>query len=843
MRAELPWNVAGIPPEVRDAARAAARREGLSVGEWLSRHILRDASGLEEDASTLRAPGETPDNWEAPSAAVLQRDSRETPATQGESQSHEAWRRIEEQLRGIGRRLDSNERSHGESNRFLSRTAQDMNASSRGQAQAVEQLSLTVGDLRERLERLERSAPGGNIREAIKALHLGLSRLADQLTANAGKSAGQMEQLTANLEKLAAHLGKVWENADSNARLLNQRIDLAQIELTKRLDDSERSLNARLSAAEKTTRFNTNALDHALEKIETAASQRAAELAESQRRVSQHEENLRELKESLAQLEARLPGIKLEARLNTIERSIGGLKETVTERGSVPAFGTAVQDVSQRLDRLEKDHAELMGDPWTKPALEPLDIFAPYPSERLAETPPEQALSVPEAPEQETPTQETPIQETASQGTAEQEPVVSAFFASEPEIFIPQEQEPERESEEMAPFAPRDYGFHPLQEAEDKAEEEADIAFQEIFAESQRDDILAEAQRSAQAALERAENERITRLSSYHGGSDAADSEEKPRSRYLVPVAAILVVAIVATAALLMSQRAKRLGEQLAASSPMTDKIPVLPSLPANPQIAAAPSARDSGPQNDQTSEIPSTSREIAQEAPATDPGKPAATTPAPRTVASAGGDRVVQLADAGNPMALTILGLRALDGTGSTPVNLPDAVKFLTRAADKGQAVAQYRLGTLYERGQGVAADTIKAMHWYDLAADQGNRKAMHNLAVAYASGPAGQRNMTLAAHWFAKAAALGLADSQFNLAVLYERGEGVSQSLTDAYKWYAIAALSGDAEAKARLGVLDTQLSESDRTAAGKAAAGFHASPLMRSVNVPPEPADLGT
>ena len=838
MRAELPWNVAGIPPEVRDAARAAARREGLSVGEWLSRHILRDASGLEEDASTLRAPGETPDNWEAPSPAGLQRDSQETSATPGESQSHEAWRRIEEQLRGIGRRLDSNERSHGESNRFLSRTAQDMNASARGQAQAVEQLSLTVGDLRERLERLERGAPGGNIREAIKALHLGLSRLADQLTANAGKSAGQMEQLTANLEKLAAHLGKVWENADNNARLLNQRIDLAQIELSKRLEDSERSLNARLSAAEKTTLFNTNALDHALEKIETAASQRAAELAESQRRAVQHEENLRELKESLAQLEACLPGIKLEARLNTIERSIGGLKETVAEHGSVPAFGTAVQDVSQRLDRLEKDHAELMGDPWTKPALEPLDIFAPYPSERLAETPPEQELSVPEAPEQETPTQETQVQE-----TAEQEPPVSAFFASEPEMFVPQEQEPGHESEEMAPFAPRDYGFHPLQDTEDKAEEEADIAFQEIFAESHPDDILAEAQRSAQAALERAENERITRLSSYRAGSETADDEEKPRSRYLVPVAAILVVAIVATAALFMSQRAKRLGEQLAASSPVTDKIPVLPSLPANPQIAAAPSAQDSGPQNDQTSEIPSTSRDTVQETPATDPGKPAAQTPGPKTVASAGTDRVVQLADAGNPMALTILGLRALDGTGSTPVNLPDAVKFLTRAADKGQAVAQYRLGTLYERGQGVAADTIKAMHWYELAADQGNRKAMHNLAVAYASGPAAQRNMTLAAHWFAKAAALGLADSQFNLAVLYERGEGVPQSLTDAYKWYAIAALSGDAEAKARLGVLDTQLSESDRTAAGKSAAGFHASPLMRSVNVPPEPADLGT
>src|SRR3984885_11472733 len=41
MQPDLPWNVAGIPPEAREAARASARREGLSVGEWLTRRILR----------------------------------------------------------------------------------------------------------------------------------------------------------------------------------------------------------------------------------------------------------------------------------------------------------------------------------------------------------------------------------------------------------------------------------------------------------------------------------------------------------------------------------------------------------------------------------------------------------------------------------------------------------------------------------------------------------------------------------------------------------------------------------------------------------------------------------
>jgi localization factor PodJL len=212
----------------------------------------------------------------------------------------------------------------------------------------------------------------------------------------------------------------------------------------------------------------------------------------------------------------------------------------------------------------------------------------------------------------------------------------------------------------------------------------------------------------------------------------------------------------------------------------------------------------------------------------------------AARTAASVSMDRVNQLANSGNATALAILGLRALDGATA---NLPDAVKFLTQAAEKGQAVAQYRLGTLYERGQGVAADAVKAVHWYGLAANQGNRKAMHNLAVAYAGGVGGKKNMAEAARWFAKAAALGLSDSQFNLAVLYERGDGVPQSLVDAYKWYSIAAASGDTESKARIGVLQTQLDDADKAAADKSAATFHAAPLSRSANVPPEPADLGT
>jgi hypothetical protein len=34
-----PWTVKGIPPEERNAAIAAAEREGLTIGEWLTRAI------------------------------------------------------------------------------------------------------------------------------------------------------------------------------------------------------------------------------------------------------------------------------------------------------------------------------------------------------------------------------------------------------------------------------------------------------------------------------------------------------------------------------------------------------------------------------------------------------------------------------------------------------------------------------------------------------------------------------------------------------------------------------------------------------------------------------------
>src|SRR5439155_15467721 len=109
MRAELPWNVAGIPPEVREAARAAARREGLSVGEWLTRRIVQSFSDLSEETPSYERPYERSaplTSWSLPSG---RRDTEEMLGRVGrsEAEASDAFRRIDEHLRFVTRRLDS----------------------------------------------------------------------------------------------------------------------------------------------------------------------------------------------------------------------------------------------------------------------------------------------------------------------------------------------------------------------------------------------------------------------------------------------------------------------------------------------------------------------------------------------------------------------------------------------------------------------------------------------------------------------------------------------------------------------------------------------------------------
>jgi len=130
--------------------------------------------------------------------------------------------------------------------------------------------------------------------------------------------------------------------------------------------------------------------------------------------------------------------------------------------------------------------------------------------------------------------------------------------------------------------------------------------------------------------------------------------------------------------------------------------------------------------------------------------------------------------------------------------------VHMLEEAADQGHAEAQYILGLLYSKGQGVAQDYAAAMKWYRMPADPGDVPAQYHLGHWYRNGQGVAQDYSAAMKWYRMAADQGDAQAQYNLGEMYYEGHGVAQDYSAAMKWYRMAADQGHAGAQGSLGVM---------------------------------------
>ncbi|MHB0774699.1 tetratricopeptide repeat protein [Halomonas sp. WWR20] len=100
-------------------------------------------------------------------------------------------------------------------------------------------------------------------------------------------------------------------------------------------------------------------------------------------------------------------------------------------------------------------------------------------------------------------------------------------------------------------------------------------------------------------------------------------------------------------------------------------------------------------------------------------------------------------------------------------------ALELVQPMAERGDAHAQYSLGRMYARGQGLAQDYPEAARWYRKAAEQ------------------------------------GLTEAQYALGSLYANGEGLPRDPVKALRWMIQAAEAGDAQAKAARESLEQEMS----------------------------------
>ncbi len=117
-------------------------------------------------------------------------------------------------------------------------------------------------------------------------------------------------------------------------------------------------------------------------------------------------------------------------------------------------------------------------------------------------------------------------------------------------------------------------------------------------------------------------------------------------------------------------------------------------------------------------------------------------------------------LADQGNAAAQFSLGLMHYRGNGM-PQDYAEAVKWYRKAADQGDTRAQFNLGNMCYEGQGVQQDYAEAVKWYRLAADQSEPRAQLQLGLMYNIGLGLPKDHVLAYMWLSLSAAQGFQDA----------------------------------------------------------------------------------
>jgi TPR repeat protein len=173
---------------------------------------------------------------------------------------------------------------------------------------------------------------------------------------------------------------------------------------------------------------------------------------------------------------------------------------------------------------------------------------------------------------------------------------------------------------------------------------------------------------------------------------------------------------------------------------------------------------------------------------------------------AKASGLAVKYLADAaakGNAPAQYLLGTLYLEGRGVT-ADVPRAKALFVSAAEAGNTDAQNALGQMLRKGLAGPRDDKAAASWFEKAAAQGNMLALTNLGYMYSNGLGVPQNEEKALDMTRRAASAEVEEAQHNLGWMYQQGRGVAQSTPEAVSWYRRAAEQGYSPSALNIGFI---------------------------------------
>jgi TPR repeat protein len=146
-------------------------------------------------------------------------------------------------------------------------------------------------------------------------------------------------------------------------------------------------------------------------------------------------------------------------------------------------------------------------------------------------------------------------------------------------------------------------------------------------------------------------------------------------------------------------------------------------------------------------------------------------------------------LAEKDVPLAQLLFGRLFAIGYG-TAQNCELAVRWLVRAAQRGNAEAAYDLASFSEQGACLPPNASQALVWYQLAAANGDTRAPNAIGEIYLGRADVAPDLQKAAFWFGRGVTLFDATAYYHLGEMYATGHGVPKDFIEAYKWFDLAA-----------------------------------------------------
>ena len=839
MRPGIPWSVKGIEPEVREAAKYAARRSGLSLGEWLN-HLILEQADMEDDYEDDYYPrGRAKSGYRGERLGRLSErlerldsGAHETAHARlyggrqkgpdpriisdvlerlqaSERRTETAFETITERLEELASQITSPRyEAQAEAQNNFAHGAYSQDSSVQAVEQAIRNIvsHMEVNETRMREQFTDMQARINKIGDGQSqaGIETKLSEIAKRLEKMEGGE--QAQELLMAMEGHIARVNTRIDEVQNNSELGRTRAEMAGFK--QRMDQLEETLREEIAAQNMSEHL--QAFHERLENAE-GRLEHVVVLENSIREIIYRLENQNPTEEGEAQGQA-----GPSADLLALESALGALAERTQEADEAQKAG--LQALQQTLEGIADKLASLEAEA----SLRPEPAMA-----NLAETPIGPPPVRPAGPAPEFMNQQPVSAETAWQNLLKAHvhdaPMVAPELpqAQQHENFVEGETEANAQGLAFDEASSQPAMMEPLRAMRlDQMPDEA------APPPSRTEDFVAAARRAAlaaQAALPDRDNKHQNGLGLLGNPGKAAPAN--PLAKRAAPnkkskiMRYALIVLFAAVTIIAAPKIAPKLTQHFGANKSQTIKSA---NTPAGSKFVPAPSMK-AGPESGTKDKSSFNNQGQADFATASLQKASSEPTPIMPIVPQGLGSKTLgDTAIAGNAEAQFILATRLLEGKPS-PDDSKLAAQWLGLAAAKGLAPAQYRLAALYELGRGVGRDFSKARDLYERAASQGHVKAMHNLGVLLAGGANQSPEYGQAVAWFEAAAIHGLPDSQFNLAVFYERGAGIEPNPVKASFWYGVLAQDGDEDAKNRFKSLQAKLTPKERERVAQQIAGF--------------------